>query len=87
MAPYHFNRLANALAWIMQAHTPNLHNMHYLDDYWTSDSSKQQCAIHLQSLLNTCHELAVSVTQEKIEGPAHVLTFLGIEFDSIEQVL
>ena len=78
--PYHFNQFAEAMQWILQ-HNYGL--IHYLDDYLivgTHDS--HSCGEHLQCFLWVCNPLGISVTMDKVEGPATVFSFLGLELVS-----
>ncbi len=62
--------------------------MHYLDDFLLIGSPRSlECARHLDTLLATFERLGVPVALDKLEGPATVLTFLGIEFDTVAMQL
>ena len=83
-SPHLFNRLADALEWIL------LHNygvsdlLHYLDDYFTAGpASSARCAINLASIQNTCHRLGVPLAPEKVVGPTTSICFLGLQIDSL----
>jgi len=58
----------------------------FLDDYLivgTPDSNN--CSEHLQWFLRVCMHLVFSVAMDKVDGPATVLSFLGLELDSVSQ--
>ena len=56
---------------------------HYLDDFFVLWPPQQaECAEALRVAIDTCLELGVPVAQNKVEGPATVLTFLGIQVDT-----
>ncbi|XP_070550370.1 uncharacterized protein [Ptychodera flava] len=38
---------------------------------------------HLDTILNTCHDLAIPTTPEKVEGPSTTITFLGMILDTL----
>ena len=60
------------------------HLMHYLDDYITwGRASSLECEHNKACLINTCDQLGVLVAQEKCEGPATTIIYLGIEIDSL----
>lgn len=60
--------------------------VHYLDNFlFTGRHRSGQCVFLLQMFLNMVDELGVSLTHEKTEGPATMLTFLGIEIDTVQQ--
>ena len=83
-APYLFNLVARALAWIIkdQAHTP--HIIHYLDDFLLAGSSQsEECALHHHSSL--CR-IGLIVKEEKTIDPTTIVPFLGIELDTVVQI-
>ncbi len=45
------------------------------------------CLHYLNTMAKVCQEMGVPRAQEKREGPSTVITFLGIEIDTVEQVL
>ena len=85
-APFLFNEYAEALQWILQ-HNHGLSSiLHYLDDYLIAGPpTSTQCARHLTTFLEVCDDLGIPVAMDKVDGPAAVLTFLGLELDSTQQ--
>ncbi|XP_070556633.1 uncharacterized protein [Ptychodera flava] len=62
--------------------------LHYLDDYLGAGPPHSgQCHHLLDTMLNTCDDLAIRIAPEKIEGPSPVITFLGIIIDTISMTL
>ena len=58
--------------------------LHYLDDYiFFGPSGTPECAEALKMALQLCERLGVPVSKLKIEGPATVLSFLGILLDTV----
>ena len=56
---------------------------HYLDDFSIVNSPKSAvCGRNLQMALETCEEMGFPVAREKTEGPATIVTLLGIILDS-----
>ena len=45
------------------------------------------CARALEVAIPLCSELGLPVTPEKVDSPSTVLTFVGIEIDSQQQIL
>ena len=83
-APKLFSAL---LLWIILANGVSL-AIHYLDDFlFVGPSMSTVCAQSLHRALTLCKELGVQVAPEKTEGPATVLTFLGIEIDTVARQL
>ena len=71
--------------WIL--HERGVHTaLHYLDDFLVLGPPGQaSCAEHLSTTLELCQELGFPVAEEKTEGPTTVITFLGIEIDTVRQ--
>jgi hypothetical protein len=59
----------------------------YIDDFFIAGSTFAACASALQIVLDLFAELGVEASPEKTEGPAQVLTFLGIQFDFVSRRL
>ena len=86
-APKLFNAVADALEWCVVQQGVRL-IYHYLDDYVVLGSpGTEECGNYLFILQRVCHELGVPLAPEKQDGPAEVLTFLGIEINTIRQEL
>ena len=84
-APVIFTAVADGLAWAMKCRGINS-QLHYLDDFFfCGGASSLDCANSLSVALETCTELGLPVAPAKVEGPSTVITFLGIEIDSIRQ--
>ena len=86
-APKIFTALADALLWIMGNQGVS-EAMHYLDDFLIlGRPESDQCRAALQSSLHLCEALGVPIAEQKIEGPATELSFLGIQIDSVAGTL
>ena len=56
---------------------------HYLDDFITlGPPSSHQCQCNLQGIIQVCKVTGTPLEEDKCQGPAQVLTFLGIELDT-----
>jgi len=81
-APKLINILADLLTWMLerQGDSPVIH---YLDDFLSMgpalSNKYQKNLITIQQL---CTQLGILLALEKLEGPTHCLTFLGIKIDS-----
>ena len=85
-APYLFNQFAEALQWILQHNYGLQWLIHYLDDYLIVGApDSHSCGEHLQCFLRVCMHLGFPVAMDKVDGPATVLSFLGLELDSVLQ--
>ena len=61
---------------------------HYLDDCWiVGNPLSEQCKVDLQRLLEVFDRLHIPVAIEKLEGPAMVIIFLGIELETQLMIL
>lgn len=86
-APKLFTAVADSLAWAFQCNGI-VNCVHYLDDFlfWGPPASPQ-CSQALESTISLCARLGLPVAPSKTVGPSTVLTFLGIEIDSVSQEL
>jgi hypothetical protein len=57
---------------------------HYLDDFITCASSKEQCLINLNIMLQMCEKIGFKVNPGKLVQPTTLTQFLGIIIDSIK---
>ena len=80
--PKLFTAVADALGWALWVAGIPLH-IHYLDDFllFSPPSGDGQWLPH--RALSTFQSLGVPVASQKIEGPATVVTFLGIVIDTV----
>ena len=86
-APKIFNAVAHVVEWIVRQQGVDT-VFHYLDDFLiVGNAQTGECAVHLSVLRTVFDYLGIPVAMEKLEGPATVLTFLGIEIDTKEMIL
>ena len=86
-APKIFNAVADGLAWAMLCEGI-AHPIHYLDDFlFCGPPNTGSCQAALGKAIPICHQLGLPIAPEKVEGPSTTITFLGIEIDSVAQVL
>ena len=86
-APFLFNKFAEALNWIL-CQNYQVTAIHYLDDFLiVGTPGSDQCVSSVQRTLAVCDRLGIPVALEKLEGPSTTITFLGIQLDSVAQVL
>ena len=83
-APYLFNRLSEAIQWILTNNYGVRHLLHYLDDFLTAGPPASSiCNRNLNSMLSLCERINAPVKSSKIEGPSTAITFLGIHLDTV----
>ena len=82
-APKIFTAIADAIEWF--ARQQGVRDIyHYLDDYIIlGPPNSPVCAQDLSTFLSICEAIGAPTAKEKTEGPVSVLTFLGIEIDSV----
>ena len=77
-APLIFTTIADAVQWMMSEKV-----FHYLDDFITlGPPSSHQSQCNLQGIIQVCKVTGTPLEEDKCQGPAQVLTFLGIELDT-----
>ena len=82
-APRLFNVLADLLSWILMQHGI-LPLVHYLDDFLTMGPADSTiCHDNFSTIQRFCQELGIPLASDKLVGPSHSLTFLGIELDTV----
>ena len=80
-----FNNFADILAWILKFWGFILFLIHYLDDFFlVAPPNSNECSNKLSTCKAICAELGVPLAEEKTLGPSTVITFLGIELDSVK---
>ena len=79
MAPKNFNALADGFQWILEEQGINI--IHYLDDFMCFEPPGEKSDLRaLGGALSTCARLGVPIAAHKTEGPAHVITSLGLKW-------
>ena len=86
-SPFIFNTFAIALAWIVLNIGRLSFLIHYLDDFFLANTSVAGCQADMDTFLRICLELGVPIAEDKLEGPATRLTYLGIEIDTISMTV
>ena len=83
-APYLFNRLSQAIHWILTNNYGVQHLLHYLDDFLTAGPADSPvCSQNLNAMLTLCQNINAPVKTSKIEGQSTSITFLGIHLDTV----
>ena len=86
-APLIFSSVADALQWIMiQQGTTWV--VHYLDDFTAlGPGDSPVCSKNMETMAAVCAEAGLPIEPSKTVGPATMITFLGMELDSLEGVI
>ena len=86
-APLIFTALGDAIQWIAERKGTKLVR-HYVDDFVAvGTTGSGECKRSLQLFRETCMRLGMPLDKNKTEGPAEIITFLGIKIDSINMEL
>lgn len=87
LAPKIFSAIPDGLVWVIHA-KGFTHTLHYLDDFLLLGPADTSCCTEsLCTTISLCKELGVPIAEEKTEGPASSITFLGIEINTVSQQL
>ncbi|XP_053106618.1 uncharacterized protein LOC128325152 isoform X1 [Hemicordylus capensis] len=79
-----FEAFSSMLEWALRREAGLVCTAHYLDDFLlVGRPGTDQCGHLLRVFQALCSELGVPLAPEKTEGPSSVLTFLGIELDTL----
>ena len=82
-SPALFNKLANALEWILHNNYNVERIIHYLDDFFTAGPpNSYSCQHNMDAMAQAYAAINIPINPEKTEGPTTSLTFLGILLDS-----
>ena len=82
-SPGIFNHFAGLICWVLQ-NKYGLHSLvHYADDFFlVSNNNGVVAQKDLSCLCEAFDELSIPLAEEKIIGPSHIITYLGIEINS-----
>ena len=86
-SPFIFNTFAIALAWIVLHFGRLAFLIHYLDDYFLANVTTAGCRHDMDVFLDICKQLGVPIADDKLEGPATRITYLGIEIDTVAMTI
>ena len=76
-APFLFNRLVDAIHWILQNNYKVHHLLHYLDDFLTAGPAySNTCHHNLSAMKSLCQAIGAPIKEAR-------LTFLGIVLDTV----
>ncbi|KAM3936780.1 LOW QUALITY PROTEIN: uncharacterized protein RB166_000609 [Leptodactylus fuscus] len=82
-----FELFSSFLEWVVRYETRSRSIIHYLDDFlFVAPAGDSLCQFLLDSFRSLMCRFGVPLSREKTEGPTTVLSFLGIELDSVHMV-
>ena len=86
-SPFLFNTVASALEYIFRAQLNNAHIIHYLDDFLIAGPPHTPtCSDTFKGVEAICTHLGIQTKLEKRTPPTTLITFPGIELDTVAQV-
>ena len=80
-APLIFSAVADGLQWAMEERGVTWVK-HYVDDFIAVGETLEECSRNVIVMHQTCDEADMPIEPEKNEGPATVITFLGLQLDT-----
>ena len=78
-----FESVSTAIKWILTHKLGVTHVIKVLDDFLFIGNTPQQCHDALQKFLYICQQICIPIAKHKTVGPTQVITFLGIELDTL----
>ena len=60
---------------------------HYLDDFFFAGRNHKSCVDLMNTFKQICQELGVPLAEDKSFGPTYKLVFLGLEIDTVSQMV
>ncbi|KAM4794908.1 uncharacterized protein WCC33_000060 [Rhinophrynus dorsalis] len=84
---YYFEVFSSFLDWVI-CQSVGVHSvLHYLDDFlFIGPGDSDECSRLLHGFREIAACFGVPIAEEKTEGPQSVITFLGIEINSVDMV-
>ena len=82
LAPKHFHRLTQAVRRMM-ARLGFTGIVAYLDDFLIVETTFERCLQAQNTLISLLRTLGFSIAWHKVEGPQRILTFLGVNIDTV----
>ena len=90
-SPAYFEKFSTFLEWVVRQEANTKRLIHYMDDYFccglADESSSSSCKYVLNCFEQVCAKLGVPLSAEKTVGPVTKLVFLGLEIDSVKQLV
>lgn len=80
-----FEKFSSSLQWILENKFNVQYCVHILDDFlFVGPPNSPECAKALQSFRTLAQDINIPIQEEKTVSPTTVLTFLGIEIDTVK---
>ncbi len=88
-SPALFEKFSTFVEWVARREAATDRVIHYADDFLLcgEEFGNFSCARLVSTFENVCKKLGVPLAHEKSVGPTTKLTYLGLEIDSVRQVV
>ena len=86
-SPYIFNTFADVLCWFITVLCGIATCIHYLDDFFVVAKTETECKRYVETIKKLFDFLGIPIALDKLEGPANIIAYLGIQIDSIKNIL
>ena len=87
-SPGIFNRFADLVCWVLQNVYHLLSTVHYSDDFFlVSGAIMDNAKCDLNTLRTAFQTLNIPIAPDKLVGPTTVITYLGIEINSVDMTI
>ncbi len=90
-SPAFFEKFSTFIEWAVKREAVTDNITHYADDFLiigSADESDDSSCSHLVSIFeDVCQKLGVPLAKDKSVGPTTKLTYLGLEIDSVRQMI
>ena len=85
-SPALFHKVADAFEWILLNECGLFRVLHYLDDFFFAEPDEAACAATMAGVRAHAAKLGILLEPFKEVGRSTILTFLGVELDSVAMV-
>ena len=83
-----FEKLSTFMEWELKHRTGTENVVHYLDDFLVAGKADtDECSQLMDSYRYMCKEFGVPLAEEKTIGPSTLLTFLGLDIDTVNMLV
>ena len=83
-----FEKFSSFLEWAIRFKSRKESIEHYLDDFLLARKAGSGECLHLMNIFRSiCSDIGVPLAEDKMLGPSCIMTFLGLEIDTIERVI
>lgn len=82
ISPSLFEKFSTFLEFCVKSKMTSGRLIHYLDDFLGGEKGFESCKSLMQIFKTIMQDIGVPLADEKTEGPAQILVFLGLELDS-----